>query len=89
MIRAETIAGIAQEVADAGLSEQCVSSLRTRYPDLHFTYCMDDDVNAAMPYLQFTGFNVYLIDGRDHCLKLTQDTEAATGLVLAETFDDV
>ena len=34
-----------------------------------------------------TGLNVYLVDGRNHCLKLTETLEAATGLVLAEVLE--
>jgi hypothetical protein len=31
------------------------------------------------------GFNLYLVDGRAHCMRFTTDLAAATGLVLAET----
>jgi hypothetical protein len=38
--------------------------------------------------LEHDRFNLYLIDGREHCLKLTNDTETATGLVVAEIMGD-
>lgn len=88
MISAETVSAIAQEVETTGLSEQSLSSLRAHHPELHFTYCMDDDIGVVEPYLQAQGFNVYLVDGREHCLKFTGSLEAATGLVLAEVLDD-
>lgn len=88
MISAETIAAIVREVETGGLSEPSLSSLRTRHPQLHFTFCMDDDVGAVEPHLQAAGFNVYLVDGREHCLKFASGLEAATGLVLAEVLDE-
>jgi hypothetical protein len=49
---------------------------------------MDDDIGSHQPYQSHHGFNVYLVDGREHCLKFTKDLEHATGLVLAEVIDD-
>ncbi|NJD06910.1 MAG: hypothetical protein FIA97_10490 [Methylococcaceae bacterium] len=88
MLTAERIEAIAEEVAGLGLSEQSLAQLRSRYGDVHFTYCMDDDVGHHQPYLSRPGLNVYLVDGRDHCLKFTGQLEHATGLVLAEVIDD-
>lgn len=88
MIAAETIAGIAAELENTGLSEQVLAVLRTGHPDIHFTYCMDDDVGEREPYLSHPGFNIYLVDGREHCLKFTNEISHATGLVLAEVIAD-
>lgn len=82
------VESIARRVAGQGLDEAAVSGLRAAYPDLHFTYCSDDDIVSGRPVLQWSGFNVYLVDGRDHCLQLTGDYDAATGLVLAYVVDD-
>ena len=38
--------------------------------------------------LESKAFNVYLIDGREHCLCLTNDFDVATGIVLAEVIED-
>jgi hypothetical protein len=70
------------------VSDQVVDQLRERYPEIHFTYCMDDDVVAANPVFEDEAFNLYLIDSRDHCLCFTQDLDIATGVVLAEIEDD-
>lgn len=88
MLARETLAGIAAEVETVGLSEQTLVALRTSHPGIHFTYCMDDDVGAMEPYASHPGFNVYLVDGREHCLKFTRDIGHATGLVLAEVIDE-
>lgn len=88
MIAAETVAGIAAELENIGLSEQALAVLRSSHPDIHFTYCIDDDVGEREPYLSHPGFNIYLVDGREHCLKFTSEISHATGLVLAEVIAD-
>jgi hypothetical protein len=81
-----------QAVVDAalkdGLSETTLAKLRADFKGVHFTYCMDDDVAGVEPIQRHPGMNVYLVDGRDHCLKLTDKLEVATGLVLAEVRED-
>lgn len=88
MINAETIEAIASQVEVAGLSGQSVAELRIQYPKIHFTHCMDDDVGAYEPYSSRPGYNIYLVDGREHCLKFTGEISHATGLVLAEVIED-
>ena len=55
---------------------------------IHFTYCMDDDLPNNTPVIEHEGFNLYLIDGREHCLCLTNDYDVATGIVVAEIIAD-
>lgn len=88
MITVEHTQTIAGEVKNRGLDYETVSALRQSYPDIHFTYCMDDDVTNGKPVVETEAFNVYLIDGREHCLCLTNDFDVATGIVLAEVIDD-
>ena len=68
------------------LDESTVTDLRQAFPEYHFTYCMDDDIIQGKPVVERPSFNLYLIDGREHCLCLTNDHDAATGLVVAEVF---
>lgn len=84
MLEADVIDQISNLVIEHGLDEAAVTSLRGKWPRIHFTYCSDDDISGAKPVREYPGFNVYLVDGRDHCLKFTSDMQAATGLVLAE-----
>lgn len=85
-----------QEILDAvltttekeGLDESLISKFREQYKGIHFTYCMDDDVHYPKAYAERAGFNAYLVDSRDHCSKLTTDVSIASGVVLAEVFDD-
>ncbi len=84
MITREQLNAINWLVGDKPLSETVVGQLRNHFPDIHFTYCMDDDVMAARPVLETGGFNLYLVDSSQHCLSFTQDMELATGVVVAE-----
>jgi hypothetical protein len=88
MLTAERVEAIADEALGLGLTEQSLGQLRSHHTDVHFTYCMDDDVGPQQPFLSRPGLNVYLVDGREHCLKFTGQLEHATGLVLAEVIDD-
>ena len=88
MISPERIDQVGRLVAAQGLDEGAVSALRQAFPDLHFTWCMDDEVYGAPPVRALPGFNIYLVDGRDHCMRFTADADAATGLVLATREDE-
>ncbi len=86
MIEAARLEQISQQVAaQAVLSDDTVMQLRQAFPNIHFTYCMDDDIASAVkPVYEDSRFNLYLIDSREHCLRLTDDNEIATGVVVAE-----
>lgn len=86
MISTDQIHQISQQVAaEAMLSEDTVSRLRQSFEGIHFTFCMDDDVaETAKPVHADPRFNLYLVDGRNHCLCLTNDAEIASGVVVAE-----
>ncbi len=88
MITAEQTQEIAAKIAALGVDETTVSALRQQYQAMHFTYCMDDDLPNNTPVVEHEGFNLYLIDGREHCLCLTNDFDAATGIVVAEVIAD-
>jgi len=90
MIEQAQLDKISQQVAaQAFLSDDTVMQLRQAFPNIHFTYCMDDDVaDSARPVHEDARFNLYLIDSREHCLCLTNDSEIATGVVIAEVEDD-
>lgn len=87
MITQEQLSEIGQFAHAQVVSDQVVDELRKQFPEIHFTYCMDDDVVSASPVLEDETFNLYLIDSRDHCLCFTQDLDIATGVVLAEIED--
>lgn len=88
MIEMQRLKQITEVVRRAGLNEQTLSGLREHFSGIHFTCCSDDDVGAAIPYLEDACFNLYLVGGRDHCMSLTKDLEAATGVLLTEVEPD-
>ena len=87
MIADALIDNVAAEVAERGANEQTVMALRAQWPDVHFTYCMDDDVVGNEPVRRMHGFNLYLVDAHEHCLTLTDNKGMATGLVVAEKLE--
>ena len=88
MIAPERLDQLALIVQKAGLNEQTLSVLRETFRDMHLTYCMDEDIGVGEAVRRESGFNLYLVDGRGHCMQLTTDLESATGVVLAEVDPD-
>ena len=88
MITQRQLADIARLTADRGLDHTTASHLRQVYPGTYFTYCLDDDINDMEPALESVGFNLYLVDGSQHCLRLTGDLQVATGIVLAAVLEE-
>ncbi len=88
MIDTDTLDRIADMTLARGLDETTVQALRAAWPGMHFSYCMDDEICGVEPVRELQGMNLYLVDGREHCLSLTSDQDSATGLVLAEVEPD-
>ncbi|MFZ2172329.1 MAG: DUF6129 family protein [Methylococcaceae bacterium] len=88
MINTEQVNAIVEKLETLGLDETTITALRQQYQPIHFTYCMDDDLPNNTPIVENKDFNLYLIDGREHCLCLTNDYEVATGIVVAEIIPD-
>ncbi len=85
MIAAETLENIAN-AADSfdELNESALSSIKKIWPDMRFTLCNDDDMPARLPpALKRERFNLYLVNGSEHCLSLTDDPQYAVGVVVA------
>jgi hypothetical protein len=67
-----------------GSAAERIASLRKAFPGVSLTRCDASDMDAETPVLQTAGFDVYLIDTSEHCVRITTQPEAATGLILAE-----
>jgi hypothetical protein len=77
---------LADGVARQGLDEAAIAALRAAHPGLHFTLCSDEDVPARLaPVAERAGFNVYLVDAGEHCVKFTREPAQASGVVFAGT----
>ena len=88
MISPERIDQVVRVCERAGLNDRTLSALRESFRPIHFTYCLDDDIGigigAPEPVRTTDAFNLYLVNGQDHCMRFTDDPDVATGLVLAE-----
>jgi hypothetical protein len=88
MIEAELIEKIGSKVQEIDLDESVVGKLRDLWPDIHFTYCSDDDIGQAKPVYENRNFFLYLVDNSNHCISFTSNHETATGIVVAECEDE-
>lgn len=86
MITPELIA----KVGAAVKQNAAASYLRPLFPEIHFTECSADDVNARFtPVLETDAYELYLISGASgHCLEVTADYNGATGIIVAAKSDD-
>jgi hypothetical protein len=89
MISTDTLEQVAGAASALNvLNEETLISLKKTWPDLRFTLCSDDDMPARLPaVLKRDTFKLYLVNGSEHCLSLTDDPANAIGIVLA-TVDD-
>jgi hypothetical protein len=72
------------ELVLAGSAEpaQAAASLRQRFPALTVTRCDPSDVDMETPFLVTPRVTLFLVDGADHCWRLTADPARATGVVV-------
>ena len=61
-----------------------LTDFRQRFPGLSLTRCDASDMSGEAPFREYPKFNLYLVDGRDHCWHITGDPAIATGIVVAE-----
>ena len=83
-------AAVIAQVAEAICLNPAAAFLRSRFPDIHFTECSADDVNARFdPVFEVGQYELYLISGASgHCLEVTADFNGATGIIVAAKSDD-
>lgn len=64
--------------------EALVTRLRTLFSGVHFSVCSDDDIPERLAPAASNAFcRLYYVESAGHCLQLTADAAAATGLVVA------
>lgn len=58
--------------------------LREGFSGIHFSLCSDDDMPSRIPFAaENRQCRLYYVTSRDHCLSLTNDADAASGLAVA------
>lgn len=68
---------------DAAGVPQAAAQVPCLFPGKSVTRCDASDMGAESPFRRFDAFDLYLVDGRDHCWRITGDPAEATGIVLA------
>ncbi|MDO9708904.1 DUF6129 family protein [Paracraurococcus lichenis] len=76
------LAAIEALLAPPGAAPGAAAALRQRLPHLSLTRCDASDM-AEAPFRVFPDYDLHLVSAADHCVQVTTDPAAATGLVLA------
>jgi hypothetical protein len=84
-IPAPDLATIEALLATADGARAGVQALRELFPRLPVTRCDASDVDTETAFRDWPHLSLFLVDGADHCWKLTTDPTRATGLVVAAT----
>jgi hypothetical protein len=75
--------------APSRIHEMLAQSLREVFPGKHLSVCNDDDIPPRLkPAAENAVCLIYYVATGEHCLSLTNDAEAATGIVVALRGED-
>ncbi len=91
MISGELLQQVLEVVGqEAALSDELLGrALRTQFSGVHFSLCSDDDMPSRVPFAAENSVcRLYYVSSRDHCLSLSNDADAATGLAVARLSAD-
>jgi len=81
-VTSEQLARIELVLSEGSADSATLTRLRALGADLTATRCDASDLADETPFRSYARCALYLLDGRDHCMKITDDLEAATGLVV-------
>lgn len=82
------VANVAKMANSKPVDETLREELKQAFPGIRFTLCTEDDINAGKPVLESDRFEIYLVGSSDSCLTLTNDYALATGVVIAEIYEE-
>lgn len=71
-------------LGSAAVGENPLADFRQRFPGLSITRCDASDMGSDEPFRTYPGFNLNLVDGTNHCWRITADPTIATGIVVAQ-----
>lgn len=57
--------------------------IRAGFPGLLVTRCDAEDMRGEAPYRRSGGYDLFLVDTSNHCWRVIDDPQAASGLVIA------
>lgn len=73
----------------SAIHEVLAQDLRTAFPGRHISVCGEDDIPPRLnPAAENATCFIYYVATGDHCLSLTNDPAAATGIVVALRGED-
>jgi len=81
-ISAELMQRIDAVLAQASADGPTLARLRGLVAGLTATRCDANDLADSKPFRSYERCTLYLLDGRDHCMKITDDPTTATGVVV-------
>lgn len=84
MIEAATLDEVLSFIETKGVHEGVVIALRERWPAIHFTHCLEDEMCLEKPVREGRHANVYLVNAHNTCAVVTDHQPSATGLLIAE-----
>ncbi len=84
MIEVATLDAVLAFVESEGTHRAVFVALRERWPRLHFTHCLEDEMCQETPVRKGQRANVYLVNAHNHCAVITDHQPSATGLLIAE-----
>lgn len=64
---------------------ETLAALRSVAPGLSASRCDWQDLKDEAPFRSYPECQLFLVDGRDHCWRITDDPSFATALVLTST----
>ncbi len=84
MIEAALLDRVLAAVSPDRAYDALAQQLRGSFPGVHITVCGEDDISPRLtPAAESGACLLYYVDAGEHCLKLTADAEAASGIVVA------
>ena len=83
MLKIDLLDDFAAELGGSVSLQRGAANLRSRYPGISFSCCDAADMSGEEPYRRYGGFDLYLVDGRGHCWRLTDDLVQAPGVIVA------
>lgn len=90
-IAPDFLAQVLAQVAGAPscIHETLAQDLRAAFPGRHISVCNEDDIPPRLlPAAENAACRVYYVASDAHCLSLTNDAAAATGIVVALRGED-
>ena len=83
MISEDDLVRIDDLLATPATGSNPLTDFRGSFPGLSLTRCDASDMSDEQAFREYPAFNLYLVDGRDHCWHITDDMNIATGVVVA------